>query len=268
MHSYDDLFARNPGRRRAFGDRASSLARPNAPVGSSPLDEAAVLNLQRLAGNSAVAELLADGGDPQRQPRKDEEVGAPQPRLSLGTFASDALSRTYGALPDKSATEKEEETDQHVDVGTFTPLTRGLKIIAEISGGFDSADFPDGLKFTQTIDTNAPLHGANAPYVDPHPNDDMKPFYWTDVEQRMYPTTFKDHPSRNPPTGTQVTYWQATLALNGVDEANRTVTGFDYITYGFLMDAAGNVKLSYPQNTDGENHRQTLKNEWSSWTFN
>jgi len=111
------------------------------------------------------------------------------------------------------------------------------------------------------------LHGADAPYVDPHPNDDMKPFYWTDVEQRMYPTTFKDHPSRNPPTGTAVTYWQATLALNGVDEASKSVTGFDYVTYGFLIDAAGNVKLNYPQQVDGENHRQTLKNEWSSWTF-
>ena len=95
----------------------------------------------------------------------------------------------------------------------------------------------------------------------------MKPFYWTDVEQRMYPTTFKDHPWRNPPTGTAVTYWQATLALNGVDEASKSVTGFDYVTYGFLIDAAGNVKLNYPQQVDGENHRQTLKNEWSSWTF-
>lgn len=266
MRIYDDQLARNPGRRPGSGDRAPGLARPNAPVDSGPLDEATVLNLQRLAGNSAVTELLADGGKPKRT-QPTEEVGAPQPRLALGAFASDTLSRTFGAMPDKSATEKEEETDQHVDVGTFTPLNRGLKIVAEISGGFNSADFPDGLKFTQTIDTNAPLHGANAPYVDPHPNDDMKPFYWTDVEERMYPTTFKDHPSRNPPTGSQVTYWQATLALNGVDEAKKTVTGFDYITYGFIMDAAGNVKLSYPQNTDGENHRQALKNEWSSWTF-
>src|SRR5215510_5331840 len=148
MHIYDDQFARNPARRSAFGDRAQARARANAPVGSGPLDESTVLNLQRLAGNSAVAELLADGGDPQRQSRKDEEVGAPQPRLSLGTFASDATSRSFGALPDKSATEKEEETDQHVDVGTFTPLTRGLKIIAEVSGGFESTDWPDGFKFT------------------------------------------------------------------------------------------------------------------------
>jgi hypothetical protein len=51
----------------------------------------------------------------------------------------------------------------------------------------------------------------------------------------------------------------------GVNESSRTMTGFDYITYGFVMDAAGNVKLSFPQSIDGENHRQTLKNEWSSW---
>jgi len=267
MHAYDDLFARSPARRPPAGDRSPALARPNAPFGQGPLDPATVLNLQRLAGNSAVTELLA-GGDRGPVAPRDEEVGAPQPRLSLGSFASDSLSRTFGAMPDKSATEREEESDQSVDVGTFVARQRGLKIVAEISGGFDSADYPDGFKFTQTIDTNAPLHGANAPYVDPHPNDDMKPFYWTDVEQRMYPTTFKDHPSRNPPSGTQVTYWQATLALNGVDEASKTVTGFDYLTYGFIMDAAGNVKLNYPQNTDGTNHRQTLQNEWSSWTFN
>jgi len=267
MHSYDDLFARNQGRRLPVGDRSPALTRPNEPLGGQPMDQATVLHLQRLAGNSAVTELLA-GGDQGSASRKHEEVGAPQPRLSLGAFSPANLSRTFGAMPDKSATEREEESDQSVEVGTFVARQRGLKIVAETSGGFDSTDFPDGFKFTQTIDTNVPLHGANAPYVDPHPNDDMKPFYWTDVEQRMYPTTFKDHPTRNPPTGTQVTYWQATLALNGVDEASKTVTGFDYLTYGFIMDAAGNVKLNYPQNTDGTNHRQTLQNEWSSWTFN
>jgi len=272
MRIYDDQFARNPRLRPAsnapLGDRVMGSARANQPPSADALDPAAVMNLQRLAGNAAVTELLtADGARPGAGSRREEQVGAPRPKLDLGAFAFDQPARAYGTLPDKSATEREEESDQHVAVGTFAARSQGLRIVAEADGAFESTDYPDGFKFTQTIDTNAPLHGADAPYVDPHPNDDMKPFYWTDVEQRMYPTTFKDHPWRNPPTGTAVTYWQATLALNGVDEATKSVTGFDYITYGFLIDAAGNVKLNYPQQVDGENHRQTLKNEWSSWTF-
>ena len=31
--------------------------------------------------------------------------------------------------------------------------------------------------------------------------------------------------------------------------------------------AAGNIKLNYPANVDGENHRQTLAEEFSGWTF-
>jgi hypothetical protein len=241
MRTYDDQFARNPRLRPAsrapLDDRVIGSGRASQPPSADALDPAAVMNLQRLAGNAAVTELLtADGARPGAGSRREEQVGAPQPKLNL-------------------------------EVGTFAARSQGLRIVAEANGAFESTDYPDGFKFTQTIDTNAPLHGADAPYVDPHPNDDMKPFYWTDVEQRMYPTTFKDHPWRNPPTGTAVTYWQATLALNGVDEASKSVTGFDYITYGFLIDAAGNVKLNYPQQVDGENHRQTLKNEWSSWTF-
>ena len=272
MRIYDDQFARNPRLRPAsqapLGDRAMGSGRASQPPSADALDPAAVMNLQRLAGNAAVTELLtADGAGTRRRiearaagrraqaPARPRRLRVPRPRGA------------YGALPDKSATEREEESDQNVEVGTFAARSQGLRIVAEANGAFESTDYPDGFKFTQTIDTNAPLHGADAPYVDPHPNDDMKPFYWTDVEQRMYPTTFKDHPSRNPPTGTAVTYWQATLALNGVDEASKTVTGFDYITYGFLIDAAGNVKLNFPQQIDGENHRQTLKNEWSSWTF-
>ena len=172
-------------------------------------------------------------------------------------------------MPDKSEVENEaEEQDQSIDVGTFAARTGGVRIVGEIGGGYRArTDFPDGLKFTQTIETNAPLRAASSPYVDPHPNDDTKPFYWTDAQQKKYPTTFKDHPWRYPPTGSAAKYWQATLALNGVDEASKTVTGFDYITYGFMIDAAGDVKMNYPANLDGENHRQTLANEFSGWTF-
>jgi hypothetical protein len=273
MRTYDDQLARDARRRTQPAARQSDLARlarPNEPPTVQALDESAVLDLQRFAGNAAVTQLLADGASRPRSTKADE-VGAPQPRFDLGAFnpfSPFGMSQTFGRAPDKSPYETEQEQDQGFDVGTFAPRAKGLKIIAEASGVFESTDYPDGFKFTQTIETNAPLHGATSPYVDPHPNDDRKPFYWTDAEQTLYPTTFKDHPSRNPPTGTAVTYWQATLALNGVDEASKTVTGFDYMTYGFTMDAAGTVKLNFPANIDGTNHRQTMTNEWSGWTFN
>jgi hypothetical protein len=263
MRIYEDLIASAARQRPPIpGRRASGPASrggANQPPTADGLDASSILGLQRLAGNAAVSGLLTGSS------RKDDEVGAPQPHFDVGSFSRDNLGRSFGAMPDKSATEVEEERDQAMEVGTFSALPRGLKIIAEASGVYESQEYPDGFKFTQTIETNAPLHGGDSPYVDPHPNDDTKPFYWTDEEQRQFPTTFKDHPSRNPPTGSAATYWQATLALMGVNESSKTMTGFDYITYGFVMDAAGNVKLSFPQSIDGENHRQTLKNEWSSW---
>ena len=271
MRIHDDQLARDSRLRRPAparrDDRAAGPARPNERPNVQALDETAILNLQRFAGNAAVTDLLSDGSAQPARSAKKEEVGAPKPHLDLAAFGFGNAARTFGAFPDKTAEEKEGEFDQEVDVGTFAAADRGLRIVAEISGGFDSTDYPDGFKFTQVIDTNAPLHGATAPYVDPHPNDDTKPFYWTDAEQERYPTTFRDYPKRNPPTGTSVTYWQATLALNGVDDKTKKVTGFDYITYGFQMDAAGNITLSYPQSTDGENHRRALTTEFSGWTF-
>jgi hypothetical protein len=270
MRIYDDLPARiartqKPAQRS--GGRAAAPTRPNESPQLESLDASAMLDLQRSAGNAAVTSLLA--GDAGRgRAGREPEVGAPGPRIDLSAFAFGRPSDVFAAMADKSEVENEaEEQDQSIDVGTFVERRGGVRIVAEIGGGFDSPDFPDGLKFTQTIETNAPLRGAPSAYVDPHPNDDGKPFYWTDAQQQRNPTTFKDHPWRYPPTGSAAKYWRGTLALNGVDEANRTVTGLDYITYGFILDAAGNVKLNYPANVDGEHHRQTLAGEFTGWTF-
>ena len=268
MRIYDDLPARIARTQKPAPDRRpTGPGRPNQPPDVEALDESAILGLQRSAGNAAVAALLA-GGRGLEPTGRTTEVGAPGPRIDLGGFSFERPVGMFAAVPDKSEAENEaEEQDQSIDVGTFTERRGGVRIVAEVSGGFDSTDYPDGFKFTQTIETNAPLRGATAPYVDPHPKDDEKPFYWTDAQQRRYPTTFKDHPWRYPPTGSAAKYWQATLALNGVDEATKTVTGFDYITYGFILDAAGNVRLNYPANVDGEDHRQTLAGAWSGWMF-
>ena len=265
MRIYDDQLARRanrPGPAAPRSDRALDPAMPNGIPSVQALDATGVIGLQRSAGNAAVTELLAGGS---AGGKREEQVGAPKPRLDLNAFAADRPGQAFAF--DKSENEKEPEQDQDVDVGTFSQTEKGLRIIAEADGAYSSTDFPDGFKFTQTIETNVPLHGATAPYVDPQPKDDEKPFYWTDAEQQKYPTSFRDHPKRKPPTGSAMTYWQATLALNGVNEETKSVTGFDYITYGFIMDAAGNIKLNYPANVDGEKHRQALTQEWSSWKF-
>src|SRR5262245_5148337 len=250
MRTFDEQLLHAARAQRSAPERATEIAsRPNEPPTAATLDQSAVLNLQRLAGNAAVTSLVT--GATGSAPSTKAEVGAPRPRLDVGTFGLDR-SRAFGAFPDKTPEEKESgEFDQVADVrseiGTFSQTNRGVRIVAEVGGGFSSTEFPDGFKFTQVIETNKPLNGGISPYADPHPNDDEKPFYWTDPEQQRFPTTFRDHPKRNPPTGAEATYWRATLALNGVDEATKTVTGVDYVTYGFVMDPAGEIRLLYPQ---------------------
>ena len=106
MRIYDDQFARNPRLRPAspapLGDRGPGSGRASQPPSADALDPAAVLNLQRLAGNATVtAELLtADGARPGAGSRREEQVGAPPPKLNLGAFAFDNPAGAYGALPD------------------------------------------------------------------------------------------------------------------------------------------------------------------------
>ncbi len=159
------------------------------------------------------------------------------------------------------------EADQTMSVTTFTPHGNGIQIVAEMEGVYSSPEYPDGWHWTQTIDTNVPLGGATSPYVDPRPNDDTKPFYWTDAEAAANPTTFSDRPSRGiPAAGT--TNWRATLSLNGVNAT--TVTRFDTIIYGFDLDSAGTVTAQYPASAGASlvaTHQATLAAEFPAWTF-
>jgi len=40
----------------------------------------------------------------------------------------------------------------------------------------------NNLQFIQMVSTSAPLNGTTTPYIDPRPNDDTYPFYWTSAE--------------------------------------------------------------------------------------
>jgi len=175
---------------------------------------------------------------------------------------------------DKSTEVSLGDQDQGTSVSTFNGTANGVEIEVDGVGCFTSTDFPDGFRWTQVIDTNAPLGGASSPYVDPHPNDDTKPFYWTDAEEASSPCHFKDTPSRTPPASGAI-YWQATLGLNGVNDATKTVKGFAYLTYGFTIDNASKVTTRPPDLTGGAdhrsqlgvNHRSQLTAEFGGWTF-
>nr|MDT0658827.1 hypothetical protein [Micromonospora sp. DSM 115978] len=188
------------------------------------------------------------------------------PRLRVGDFA--VLRPGSGGVtgPDKSVAPLSELQDQGASVTSFGATSSGVSIVVEAVGVAPTAAHPDGFKFTQTIDTNVPLGGTTSPYVDPRPNDDTKPFYWTDAEQAANPTTFRDAPQR-PAPATGTTNWDATLALNGVNEATRTVTAYDALTYGFSRDSAGAVTTRPPRSTSAGTHRSILASEFPGWTF-
>jgi hypothetical protein len=186
---------------------------------------------------------------------------APLPRISLRQLRAGARQPA-----DKSMSAASELQDQSASLTSLTTTAHGISIQVEAEGGFSSDEFPDGFKWTQTIDTNVPKGGTTSPYVDPRPNDDTKPFYYTDAEQLAHPTTFLDSPQRpTPAAGT--TRWEAVLGLNGVNDGTQTVTGFDYMSYGFTVDSAGTVSLLPLASVDGSGHRAILASEFAGWTF-
>lgn len=208
--------------------------------------------LQRQLGNGYVQSLA--------QPASDKETVTPRLRVkSFGVADRFEQDKSTGAFQD--------EQDQSASVTSYTTTARGVGMQVEAVGVYSSSDYPDGFRWTQTIDTNVPLGGTTSPYVDPRPNDDTKPFYWTDAEYAARPTTFRDFPSRNPPaTGT--TTWQAILSLNGVNGTD--VTRFDSLTYGFSIDSTGTVTpsgLASPGSGLIATHQSTLASEFPGWTF-
>jgi hypothetical protein len=102
-------------------------------------------------------------------------------------------------------------------------------------------------------------------YVDPRPNDDTKPFYWTDAEEAANLGHFEDTPGRPAhPTGTIT--WDAVLSLGGVNR--KEVTRFDSVGYGFRLDSKGTVTVSGPSSpSDVANHIGTLATDFPGWTF-
>lgn len=236
-------------------------------------DEMAARVVNSIESGAPDKETIPANAGTQRD-QNDTKPAAP-PRMAVKSFSYEPPTRGAGiqpptltvTRPESSTDEEGAVQDQTTSVTTFAATANGVQIVVEAQGVTSSLDYPDGFKWTQTIETNAPLHGATSPYVDPQPNDDTKPFYWTDAEHAASPTTFSDGPTRQPPaTGT--TMWQAILGLNGVNETTKTVTGFEYLTYGFSIDSTGTVTTRAPTAGSGSNHRSVLSAGFADWTFN
>ncbi len=193
-------------------------------------------------------------------------VAASRPAHSIG---APVVSREFSEIPihwrggrDGSLEDLEDDQDALApDVFERKPSGRGIHI--RVSGGnpAGTADYPDGLRWVQTIDTNAPLFGQSPPYVDFIPPRDDKPFYFSDAGETA---TFSDNPSRS----RNNVRWDGTLSLTGV--RGRTVTRIDSVKYGFDIDASGNLSLHSPA-AIGVNdlviHGDTLRSEHPDWSF-
>ncbi|MDF2176829.1 hypothetical protein P2G88_01010 [Aliiglaciecola sp. CAU 1673] len=171
---------------------------------------------------------------------------------------------------DKSTSETLGDQDQSADVKKLNKTARGVSIEVDPQGAYSSPEYPDGFRWTQTIVTNTKRGGSilatPVSYVDPTPNDDSKPFYWTDAEHATHSGVFKDSPSRNPRPGGTV-HWDATLSLNGVNA--KDCDRFDSISYGFSVTSAGDVSKRGPSAPASiADHLSTLRSAFSDWTFN
>lgn len=82
-----------------------------------------------------------------------------------------------------------------VSVSSFKAETSGVSITVEGIGVRSWNEYPNGFRWTQTISTNANKRGPLLPipvdYVDGRPNDDTKPFYWTDAEEAAIPVVHR-----------------------------------------------------------------------------
>lgn len=272
-----------PSVKSATPARSSFMNGNQAMRSSSEADEAGVKR------GSTTAEAARFGHDFGRMavhaatPADSRERAAeasrhrlPAPSIRVSRFAPPNASNAgpqdkTRAKPesDKSTAPSTEDQDQTASLSSLAATASGVAITVEPVGAYSSDEFPDGFRWTQTITTNAnkggPLLTTPVDYTDPKPNDDAKPFYWTDAEEVQHKGTFSDTPSRKPrSSGTVV--WDAILSLNGVNGKN--VTRFDSLGYGFSVDSGGKVALHGATTpADLSNHLSTLRGDFPDWTF-
>ncbi len=144
-------------------------------------------------------------------------------------------------------------TVDKLEATIFAPHVGGLDIEARyVRAGTDPA--LGRLHFAQLIDTNQPLGGAGNPYIDPRPNDDTAPFYWTfdpvlpdehDTHESggvngfgAFDMEFLDEPKRDCRSHPDSCTWRGDLFLTEMiaydaQAGTGTVYVYDGIRYGF-----------------------------------
>ncbi len=160
--------------------------------------------------------------------------GAAPLNTALITAAYPDLTVTNGGVPGRFS------------IGNYSAAWNGTNGGAQFGGLYNQTaniGANSSLNFIQIVNTNAPLGGAASPYIDPQPNDDNLPFFWTRPEAaglgNLNTVRFDDFSTRsqgrllaaNPVT------WQASL-YPVIDDGEGTVQVGNGVSWGWEMRPA------------------------------
>lgn len=132
----------------------------------------------------------------------------PVTSLSSSSFNTLSFNSSYGGqfsgyTVNTGSSSGDKITVSTYDAGSSGAAANGLPLVGgNIVATYQNNAVPTGTPhFVQFINTNQPLGGATSPYVDPAPNDDNLPFYWTETERPAFQSgsnlTFKDYSKRS-----------------------------------------------------------------------
>lgn len=165
----------------------------------------------------------------------------PVTAISSTSFDSSLVTSAYSGW-----TVSEAGLPGSMSTSTYTAGWNGGLGGAQLSARYSQANpiaSGSSLNWVQVIDTNRPLGGNGAPYLDPFNNDDTLPFYWTSGEANQFGSStavsFKDFSTRDPvyPAGSEEIDWTASL-YPALYDGNKSVTVDNGISWGWTMKSA------------------------------
>lgn len=175
--------------------------------------------------------------------------------LPSSSFNTSAFNNSYGGQFSGYAIKTRSSASDRITVNTYDAGSSGLSSSGlPIVGGKISATYQNDStptetpNFVQFINSNRPFSGATStPYIDPVPNDDNLPFYWTETERPRFQSgnnlTFSDYSRRTTddlfgttPALDSIT-WQANLYYVQWD-GNKEVTVEGGISWGWETKSA------------------------------
>ncbi|NEQ36731.1 MAG: hypothetical protein F6K40_10760 [Okeania sp. SIO3I5] len=113
--------------------------------------------------------------------------------LSSSSFNTSSFNNSYGGQFSGYTVNTTDSNDDQIAISTYNAgslgtAANGLSVIGgQIIATYQNNVLPIGTpNFVQFIDTNRPLGGATPPYLDPVPNDDNLPFYYTEGERPRF----------------------------------------------------------------------------------